>query len=304
MKKHFWIWILSITVISLVSTIILGSNIPWDNLDNAIFSWPIAKSILYDISVGILSSMILVWCIDIIQTKAIEKQESNQRQILYNKLSPILKKYYEFYLSLFIATRNTPVPKDSPVTKSLYLCVDELINQIKASDPFYKDGYYGDINKTINQAKLLKKHSSDPQTVEKIMKMSTSIPWYKCLEIEGTDFYNKVLQIERDFPTFFPNELLEKFEQILPLVEPQTRISDIIEGKNIIFRIHDNISVPLFPCEFFIDAYHISEIIKLLDEIMQYIENDSSISLRKRDLKYFNERHVTPAIGYSCNKQN
>ena len=37
---------------------------------------------------------------------------------------------------------------------------------------------------------------------------------------------------------------------------------------------------------------------------MRYIENDSEIKLRKRELKFFNERNVSPSIGYSCEKHD
>ena len=109
MQKKFWENMKIITVLSFIMTLVLGSDIPWEKLQTICFSWPIAKNIFYDISVGIFSSMILVWCIDRIQLKESEKQAAKQRLILYNKLAPILTKYYEFYLFLYIATRNKPV---------------------------------------------------------------------------------------------------------------------------------------------------------------------------------------------------
>ena len=50
-----------------------------------------------------------------------------RRLILYNKISPLLEYYYNFYLFLHIATRNVPVASTSADLKSLYLCKDELI---------------------------------------------------------------------------------------------------------------------------------------------------------------------------------
>lgn len=84
MNKNFWKSMLVITMVSLVMTLILGSDIPWKELSTICFSWAIAKSILYDVSVGIFSSMILVWCIDRIQLRETEKKEAKQRIILYN----------------------------------------------------------------------------------------------------------------------------------------------------------------------------------------------------------------------------
>ena len=127
MKNRFWKLMIGITLLSLLFTIILGSEIPWENLKEACFSWPLAKTILYDISVGVFSSMVLVWCIDRIQLNMTEREESKRRLILYNKISPLLEEYYNFYLFLYIATRNVPVDPTSAALKSLYQCKDELI---------------------------------------------------------------------------------------------------------------------------------------------------------------------------------
>ena len=113
MDKNFWRNMKIITLLSLIFTLLLGSDLQWNELPIICFSWAKAKSILYDISVGIFSSMILVWCIDRIQLKETERKEAKQRLILYNKMDPILTKYYDFYLYLYIATRNKPV-KSNP----------------------------------------------------------------------------------------------------------------------------------------------------------------------------------------------
>ena len=155
MKNKFWKLMIGVTLLSLLLTIILGSEIPWGNLKAACFSWPLAKAILYDISVGIFSSMVLVWCIDRIQLNMTEREESKRRLILYNKISPLLEEYYNFYLFLYIATRNVPVHPSSAALKSLYQCKDELIKQLYDTNPFYKDGYYGDSAKWDLQMNLM-----------------------------------------------------------------------------------------------------------------------------------------------------
>lgn len=40
-----------------------------------------------------------------------------RRLILYNKISPLLEDYYNFYLFLYIATRNVPVASTSAALK-------------------------------------------------------------------------------------------------------------------------------------------------------------------------------------------
>lgn len=299
-KDRFWKWMLTITLASLVATFVFGSEIPWTNLRLARFSWSIAKSILYDISVGVFSSMILVWCIDRIQLQVTEKQAAKQRAIVYNKLGPLLTDYYNFYLFLYIATRDTPVEANNEVLTSLYSCRGEFFGQIRKTDPFYKDGYYGDPAKYKAQMALLEQHSGDAKVLEQVMKMSTSFPWYTCWEIEGSKFYDGVSQIEKDFPTFFANELLEMIDELLVLVQPQKNLVNFVEGKYMPTWAANRVKMALIPTEMFIDAYHMENILCLLDRIMVYIEEDSSKKLRGRDLSFFNDRNVCPTLGHSC----
>lgn len=300
-KKFLWLmWI--ITVLSLIFTVLFGSEIPWNDLSKGYLSWPIAKTILYDISVGVFSSMVLVWCIDRIQQKETEKREAKQRLILYNKLTPFLTEYYDFYLKLYIATRDNPVDSQSSVLKSLQYCSEEFINQLNKANPFYKDGCY--VDSMIFQVQLarIKDNANNPEAPKEIMKMNTNLPWYKCWEIEGKKFYDGVLQIERDFPTFFPNELLEKVEHLLKIVAPQRNLINFVEGGQPLQWVSNIECRPRLPTDFFVDAYKIKEIISGLNNIMVYIEQDSGKKLRYRELAFFNNRNTVPTIGYSCDK--
>ena len=304
MDKHFWRNMKIITLLSLMLTLILGSDIPWKELQTICFSWPIVKNILYDISVGIFSSMILVWCIDRIQFIQTERKKAEQRLIIYNKMAPVLTKYYEFYLFLYIATRNEPVKSNDNVLESLYNSKDEFIAQIYNTDPFYKDGYYGDYTKVKLQMTMMKDNLNDDQGMEKIMNMNTSLPWYKCWCKDGTEFYNKMSQIERDYISLFPSELLKSLDKLLDIIEAQRHMDDFVESKKLLEFLPHEIQIPQLPTEFFVGAYKLEEVLMLLDEIMRYIENDSEIKLRKRELKFFNERNVSPSIGYSCEKHD
>lgn len=300
-KKFLWLmWI--ITVLSLIFTVLFGSEIPWNDLSKGYLSWPIAKTILYDISVGVFSSMVLVWCIDRIQQKETEKREAKQRLILYNKLTPFLTEYYDFYLKLYIATRDNPVDSQSSVLKSLQYCSEEFINQLNKANPFYKDGCYVDSMKFQVQLARIKANANNPEALKEIMKMNTGVPWYKCWEIEGKKFYEGVLQIERDFPTFFPNELLEKVEHLLKIVAPQRNLINFVEGGQPLQWVSNIECRPRLPTDFFVDAYKIKEIISGLNDIMVYIEQDSGKKLRYRELAFFNNRNTVPTIGYSCDK--
>ena len=251
---------------------------------------------------GAKESMILVWCIDRIQHRESEKQESQQRLIIYNKLIPFLSEYYDFYLKLYIATRSTPVDSQSKVQESLYYCIDEFISQLQKESPFYKDGCYGDSSKLQAQMTLMRANANNPTKLDEIMKMSTSLPWYMCWEIEGKKFYEGVLQIERDFPTFFPNELLEKVESLLKIVAPQMNLVNFVEGRQLLQWAPVPECMPQLPTDFFVDAYKIQEIISVLNDILAYIEQDSGEKLRYRELAFFNNRNTVPTIGHSCDK--
>lgn len=301
-RKKFWWLMWIITVLSLIFTVLFGSEIAWDDLSKGYFSWPIAKTILYDISVGVSSSMVLVWCIDRIQQKETEKREAKQRLILYNKLTPFLTEYYDFYLKLYIATRDNPVDSQSSVLKSLQYCSEEFINQLNKANPFYKDGCYSDSTKIQAQLARMEANANNPEALKEIMKMNTGVPWYKCWEIEGKKFYEGVLQIERDFPTFFPNELLEKVEHLLKIVAPQRNLINFVEGGQPLQWVSNIECRPRLPTDFFVDAYKIKEIISGLNDIMVYIEQDSGKKLRYRELAFFNNRNTVPTIGYSCDK--
>ena len=301
MNKRFWRIMVLITIVSLIMTFVFGSDIPWNNLKNITFSWTLTKEILYDISVGVFSSMILVWCIDRIQQRETEKQNAKQRLILYSKLAPVLKKYYEFYLCLFIATRNDPVEEESKVLESLSYCKEEFITQIRNTNPFYKDGYYIDNAKYCMQRQLLEECGDDEETLNKIRNMNISMSWYQCWCEDGTEFYNDMSQIEKDYITLFPNELLENVNELLNIVMRQKNMRNYVEGNNFKRCSSVDCSVIKWDADFFIYTYEIEKVLKLLNSIMQYIENDSSLELRKRELKFFNERNVFPQIGESCN---
>ena len=111
------------------------------------FALNIQSGILYDICISVFSSMILIWGIDEVNAKKEKIEEEKKHTILYNRLIPLLKEYYESYLNLYIFTCRDKVKKGDKVLVNLYSCKDTFLRQIKESNPFYKPGYYSDINK-------------------------------------------------------------------------------------------------------------------------------------------------------------
>ena len=134
------------------------------------------------------------------------------------------------------------------------------------------------------------------------MNISTSLPWYQCWNIEATKAYNGLSQIEKDFPTFFPNELLEQIDNLLAIVQLQTNIVNFVEGCSFTQRIKEQFGVFMLPTEMFVGGYKIEKALQELDSIMAYIEKDSTKKLRERNLDFFNNRNTSPTIGHTCKK--
>ncbi|MBQ8604999.1 MAG: hypothetical protein IJ410_09195 [Oscillospiraceae bacterium] len=284
-----------VTIISFLLMVMFKSDIDFVNLANNYFSVPLAKEILYDISVGTFSAMILVWLIDEMNARNEEKEEKKRRLVIYRKLKPILNEYYEFYLKLYIATRKEEVVINEKVLKSLNDCKDEFIKQIMETAPFYKGGFYADAVKTQMQMKLM---MSNPDNPQEIINMDTSIPWYKCWCYDSTVFYDGIEEIEKVFPDFIPNDLLENIEQLLELVKPLKGINNFIEMKPMADYV--SMQVVMMPTEFFLDAYKFIDIIDKLESVIKIVENEMDISIRERDVDFFNKRNIAPILGSAC----
>ena len=75
---------------------------------NVSIKLPCSKEILYDISMGIFSSMILVWCIDEI-SKHIQERQSRQKEItLIKRFDRVLQLYIDQYITMFYCVA-TPI---------------------------------------------------------------------------------------------------------------------------------------------------------------------------------------------------
>lgn len=98
------------TAVSLFTAVVFKSNINWCDIQNCCFDWSLTKEIIYDVAIGVFSSMILVWFIDGIaehlQKKAAEK-EAKETIIRFNLL---FRKYLDRYITMFYCV-TTPASK-------------------------------------------------------------------------------------------------------------------------------------------------------------------------------------------------
>ena len=263
------------------------------------FALNIQSGILYDICISVFSSMILIWGIDEVNAKKEKKEEEKKHTILYNRLIPLLKEYYESYLNLYIFTCRDNVKKGDKVLISLYSCKDTFLRHIRESNPFYKPGYYSDINKLKDIFNKIKNNNG-----EKIDPNEDSLMVYKCICKDAKKFYEGAKQLEKDFSHFFPYDLLTEFEVLLKNVEIINNLTDFIEMKQIkdlgILDQFSDTKIPEYvelPADFFISDMKLIETLGLLEKVMEYIEIRKLISLRFHDLQHFNNRNTKPIIG-------
>ena len=134
--------------------------------------------------------------------------------------------------------------------------------------------------------------------------MSDSLPWYQCWNIDASKFYNGLSQVEKDYPTFFPNELLEEIDDLLNILQMHTNIVKVVEMRMLPKSMRKQEDIPILTTDIFVDTYKIVETLRLLDSIMEYIENDSSKKLRERNINFFNNRNVCPTLGHTCAKES
>lgn len=275
-----------ITVASLVLIIITKSEIDFTNLVDNQTSLALTKEIIYDLSIGVFSAMILVWGIDEINEKNRIKEEQKRHNVIYKKIIPVVKAYYDFYVKLYIATRDNKVMKDDKVLESLFNVKDNYLTQIKKANPFYKEGFYADGN--IDALEYMKNHNEFPK----------SLPWYKCWNIDNQNFTTQMRRIEQDFSFMIPADLHNKIAILLNLVEPINYISKFIEMKMPInIKEVELPPVLIMPLDFFIDGYKLIEILNALEDVMKYLSAVSNEDILKIDISYINERNTSPILG-------
>ena len=191
------------------------------------------------------------------------------------------------------------VSANSEVLDSLYACINEFIEQLNQTNPFYKSGPMSDgrIVKELIQA--CKENLPEDEFLS--IEERSHLPWYKCWEIKAKSFYDDMLSIEQNYPTFLPAEMIELYEKTVEYAKLQSNMSAFIENRMIADYLPLGMELPDFkmPTEFFIQDYNLIDTIHALDSIMKYVESNSDIVLRKRSLEFFNERNCAPKIGAS-----
>ena len=80
-------------IVCFVIVLLTSGDIDWKNLKNNHFDIATAKIIIYDLAIGILSSMIIIWFIDIWEQRKEQEENIRKQQIVFTRLAPLLKDY-------------------------------------------------------------------------------------------------------------------------------------------------------------------------------------------------------------------
>jgi hypothetical protein len=219
------------------------------------------------------------------------KREERQRlKVLYRKMIPPIKAYYEFYLKLYVATRKEKVVEGEKVLQSLFNDKEEFVKRVKEAEPFYQQGFYGDGN--IDIVAYMQQYNQEPP----------SLPWYKCWNIDNKEFFDAMKKIEQDFGYLFPTELFDILDRLLNTIAPINNIASFIERTGLY-----NSYLPegqfILPIEFFMEANKFDEILNLLEKLMIHIQNENGEDILSINIKDINDRNVTPILGSATKRQ-
>lgn len=107
-KKKFFLWKLILTIVSFILIILTKSNINWSDFSKNYLDYVLVKEIVYDLSVGIFSAMILIWFIDEINEHIQEKKSKEKEIEKIIRFNRILQLYIERY-KLFYYCVSTPI---------------------------------------------------------------------------------------------------------------------------------------------------------------------------------------------------
>lgn len=98
--KFFWLKI-AITIFSFLGAVLFKSNIDWSNVQNNHVNLSLLKEIVYDLSIGVFSAMILVWFIDEISQHIQARQAKEKECAIIKRFDRVLQQYIDRYVTMF-----------------------------------------------------------------------------------------------------------------------------------------------------------------------------------------------------------
>lgn len=122
-RSIFFCFKVLFTVVSLLVAIVAKSGINWPDFFANYIDTEVIEEILYDLSMGIFSSMVLLWFIDEISQILERSAQKQEHQLLQKEYTNVLLQYINEYVKLFNFV-VTPVSERSATYKNL---PDEII---------------------------------------------------------------------------------------------------------------------------------------------------------------------------------
>lgn len=100
-KQIFRVFKIVVTCTSLVFAILVKSDINWNDLSANYLDMFRVKEILYDLSIGIFSSMLLVLCVDGISENLEKEELEREKRIVLKEQNRILQDHIERYFKYY-----------------------------------------------------------------------------------------------------------------------------------------------------------------------------------------------------------
>lgn len=265
----FLILIVTITICS------IAIIFTWNNESNHINL--ICDTILINLSINIISSILLIYFLEERDKKIAEKERLEKQQIVFQKLIYIIKDFNRTIIDMYKATMKEKIDNNSELLNDLYYDLEKLYKQLNKID----------LNKNSNVLKRTKDIFNNPQRFN----------WYERYLISLEILLNKSKELINNYAFILDNDMLKnlgfvdqtdtilyKTKTLLTNDLNQTVISEL-NGKR-----------EQWEKAIFIMS-NLKGILNSLSKTMKYINKQTGINNFKNKIDDFNAENIGPGIG-------
>lgn len=244
MKKYKKILII-ITIVSFIGLMLCYTNPIKEYINNIVLS----------LCINVLSSVLIIWFIDLKMDEQNKKQLEERRTMIYKQLVPIIERYQNFIINLYKAT-TLKDEIDRAIFQGIRGVNDRIIERFKLID-LDAEGHLADI---IN---------------------NKNYKWKEIIMYQTADYIRDIENIYNNYSSFFSNKLSELMLKIISLSN-----YSVHKNKNILF-ICMNMQ---YDADTLIRMMHIEKICNItksiIEEIKDYVEI-TKLNINERD--YLND---------------
>ena len=241
-------------VVSIVVIFITNSNFKLEEIKYGLApNWEAIKDIACNISLSIISTLIVIFFIDQVRENIEAHELSLRKQRVYTKISTELKSYYELYINIYKATTQEGITANSEILDNVFCNMKDFKNKFYQLD-ILSDGYYGNMRQTFS--------------------------WLRCIIESSILFKNKIGEIQIDYGQYIDIEVLEAMDRMIEKIRPM---------ENLLIMFQPGVGMPsTMNAENFYEWQHLDELIKDFVFVIEYIETELNQPIRKADLKKLN----------------